>query len=60
MTTFATALKDEIRRLARKVVRAQTAKHARATAEYRREIAGLKKEQKDQDKKIGCLSRVEW
>src|SRR3954452_23919089 len=57
MTTFATALKDEIRRLARKEIRAETAKHARAIAQYRREIAGLKREQKEQDKKISHLSK---
>jgi DNA-binding transcriptional regulator YiaG len=57
MTTFATALKDEIRRLARKEIRTGTAKHARAIAQYRREIAGLKREQKEQDKKISRLSK---
>src|SRR4051812_44501471 len=57
MTTFATALKDEIRRLARKEIRAETAKHARAIAQYRREIAALKREQREQDKKISHLSK---
>src|SRR4051794_3826320 len=57
MTTFATALKDEIRRLARKEVRAQTAKHARAIAQYRREIARLKRQQKEHEKKLGNLSK---
>jgi DNA-binding transcriptional regulator YiaG len=56
MTTFANALKDEIRRLARKEIRAQTAKHARAIAQYRREIARLKRQQREQEKKIGQLT----
>ena len=41
MTTLAIALKDEIRRLARKEIKAQTGKQARAVAQYRREIAKL-------------------
>jgi DNA-binding transcriptional regulator YiaG len=55
MSTFANALKDEIRRIARKEVRAQTGKHARAVAQYRREIARLKRQQREQEKKIGFL-----
>jgi DNA-binding transcriptional regulator YiaG len=55
MTTFAVALKDEIRRIARKEIRAQTGKHARAVAQYRREIARLKRQQREQEKKIGYL-----
>src|SRR3954469_6241704 len=56
MTTFATALKDEIRRLARKEIRAHTAKHAKAIAQYRREIARLKRQQNEQEKRIGRLA----
>src|SRR4029079_2399072 len=56
MTTLAVVLKDEIRRLARKEIKAQTGKHARAVAQYRREIARLKREQRAQDKQIGFLS----
>jgi DNA-binding transcriptional regulator YiaG len=55
MTTFANALKDEIRRIARKEIRAQTGKQARAVAQYRREIARLKRQQREQEKKIGHL-----
>lgn len=55
MTTLALALKDEIRRLARKEIRAQTGKTSRAVAQYRREIARLKREQKAQQKKIAYL-----
>jgi DNA-binding transcriptional regulator YiaG len=55
MTTLAIALKDEIRRLARKEIRVQTGKTSRAVAQYRREIARLKREQKAQQKKIALL-----
>ena len=56
MTTLAIVLKDEIRRLARKEIRAQTGKQARAVAQYRREIARLKRQQRDQEKKIDFLT----
>ena len=55
MTALATALKDEIRRLARKEIKAQTGRTAQAVAQYRREIAALKRQQRDQDKKIALL-----
>ena len=55
MTTLAIALKDEIRRLARKEIKAQTAKHSRAVAQYRREIAKLKRQQREHEKKLAFL-----
>ena len=55
MTTLAIALKDEIRRLARKEIKAQTGTMARAVAQYRREIARLKRQQREQEKKIAFL-----
>lgn len=55
MTTFATALKDEVRRLARKEIKAQTGHTAKAVAQYRREIARLKRHLREQDKKIAAL-----
>lgn len=55
MTTLAIALKDEIRRLARKEVRAQTGRTAKAVAQYRREIAQLKRQQREQERKIAYL-----
>jgi DNA-binding transcriptional regulator YiaG len=55
MTTLATALKDEIRRLARKEVKAQTAKTARAVTQYRRDIAALKRQIRSQDKQLKLL-----
>jgi DNA-binding transcriptional regulator YiaG len=56
MTTLAIALKDEIRRLARKEIRAQTGRTARAVAQYRREIARLKRQQRDHEKKLAFLA----
>lgn len=56
MTTLAIALKDEIRRLARKEIKSQTGKQARAVAQYRREIARLKRQQREFEKQIGFLT----
>src|SRR5687768_108460 len=56
MTTLAIALKDEIRRLARKEIKAQTLRTARAVAQYRREIARLKRQQRETEKKIAHLA----
>jgi DNA-binding transcriptional regulator YiaG len=55
MTTLANALKEEIRRLARKEVKFQTARTAKAVARYRREIAALKREQRAHQKRIAFL-----
>jgi DNA-binding transcriptional regulator YiaG len=56
MTTLAVVLKDEIRRLARKEIRIHTGKQARAVAQYRREIARLKRQQREHEKQIDLLS----
>lgn len=55
MTTLAIALKDEIRRLARKEIKVQTNRTAKAVAQYRREIARLKRLQREQERKISFL-----
>jgi DNA-binding transcriptional regulator YiaG len=55
MTTLAIALKDEIRRLARKEIKKQTGTVSRAVAQYRREIARLKRQQREHEKKIAFL-----
>ncbi len=57
MTTLAVALKEEIRRLARKEIKAATQSTARAVAQHRREIAKLKRQIRDQEKKIARLQR---
>ena len=44
MPNFAVALKDEIRRLARKEARAQSAGVSRAVARHRRDVADLKRQ----------------
>jgi DNA-binding transcriptional regulator YiaG len=59
MSNLAVALKDEIRRLARKEIKAQTGTTARAVAQYRREIAALKRKVRDQEKKIAFLEGQE-
>jgi DNA-binding transcriptional regulator YiaG len=55
MPTLAVVLKDEIRRLARKEIKAHTASTSRAVAVYRREIAALKRQAREQAKKISIL-----
>ena len=55
MNTLANALKDEIRRLARKEIRAQTGKYARAVTQYRRDIARLKRQQHELERKLEML-----
>jgi DNA-binding transcriptional regulator YiaG len=57
MANLAAALKDEIRRLARKEIKAHTATTVRAVAQYRREIAKLKRQLVEQQKKIALLER---
>jgi DNA-binding transcriptional regulator YiaG len=59
MSNLAVALKDEIRRLARKEIKTQTGTTARAVAQYRREIAALKRRIRDQEKRITFLEGQE-
>jgi DNA-binding transcriptional regulator YiaG len=59
MTTLAVALKDEIRRLARKEIKEHTGSTAKAVARYRREIAKLKRELREQERKISFLEAQE-
>jgi DNA-binding transcriptional regulator YiaG len=55
MTTLANALKEEIRRLARKEIKATTQSMAKAVAQYRREIAKLKRQVRDHERSIAAL-----
>lgn len=55
MPNLAATLKEEIRRLAKKEVKAQTNSTKQAVAHYRREIAQLKRQLREQDKKIARL-----
>jgi len=59
MPNFAVALKEEIQRLARKEVKAQTGSTQKAVANYRREIAALKRQLKGAEKKIRFLETQE-
>jgi DNA-binding transcriptional regulator YiaG len=55
MADLAGALKEEIRRLARKEVKAQTGTTKQAVAQYRREIAHLKRQLREQERKVAFL-----
>jgi len=55
MADLAGALKEEIRRLAKKVIKAETGTTKQAVSQYRREIAGLKRQLREQEKKIAFL-----
>ena len=57
MTTLAAALKEEIRRLARKEIKTAIQATAKADALHRHEIAKLKRQIRDQEKKIAVLQK---
>ncbi len=59
MADLANALKEEIRRLARKEIRSETGATKQAVAQYRREIASLKRQVRAQEKKIAFLEDQE-
>ena len=59
MPNLAATLKEEIQRLARKEVKAQTGSTKQAVAQYRREIAKLKRQVQEQQKKIAFLEAQE-
>lgn len=57
MLALALVLKDEIRRLARKEIKAQTSCTAKAVARYRREIAALKRQLGEQGRTLSSLQK---
>lgn len=57
MPNFAVVLKDEVRRLARKEIKAELAVTRKASAQYRRDIAALKRQVADQARQISDLKR---
>lgn len=57
MPNIASALKEEILRLARKEIRRQTSVLKRASAQYRRDIAGLKRQVSDLQRKVTPLEK---
>jgi DNA-binding transcriptional regulator YiaG len=59
MADLAGALKEEIRRLARKEIKAETDTTKKATAQFRRDIAELKRQLHEQQKKIAFLETRE-
>ena len=59
MVNLATALKDEIRRVARKEIKAQTASMSQAVSAYRREIARLKRLVRGHERKLSFLEGQE-
>ena len=58
MPNLAAVLKDEIRRLARKEIRAELAVTRKASAQYRRDIAALKRQVADQARQLNDLKRA--
>ena len=59
MVNVSVVLKDMIRRLARREIKAQTSATKQAVAQYRQDIAKLKRQVKDQQKEIGFLKGQE-
>ena len=59
MPDVANALKEEIRRLARKEIRAQTKTTRKAAIQHRREIAQLKRLIQAQEKKLCSLQSIQ-
>ena len=59
MPNLASALKDEISRLARKEVKSQTGVTKRASAQHRRDIAELKRLVSDLSKRVAFFERQE-
>lgn len=59
MANLAVTLKEEIRRLAKKEIKAQAGTTKQAVAQHRREIANLKRQLREQEKRIALLERQE-
>ncbi len=59
MPNLAHVLKDEIRRLARKEIKAELGSARKASAQYRRDIAELKRRLRDQARQIAALERTD-
>ena len=58
MPNFATVLKGEIARIARKEVRAEIEELKKASVYYRGQIAALKRQVQTQERQIGRLARA--
>jgi DNA-binding transcriptional regulator YiaG len=57
MPNIASVLKEEIRRLAKKEIKAQVGTTKKATAQYRRDIAKLKRQLGQQEREINRLKK---
>jgi DNA-binding transcriptional regulator YiaG len=57
MPNVATVLKEEIRRLAKKEIKAQVGSTKKAAAQYRRDIAALKRQLGQQEREIKLLKK---
>ena len=55
MADLAGAIKEEIRRLAKKEIKSETTATKQAVAQYRRDIASLKRKVHDQERKLAFL-----
>lgn len=55
MSQFVSALREEIRRLARKEIKLQVGATKQAVGHYRKEIAQLKRQLQEQGKQLGLL-----
>lgn len=58
MPNLAGVLKQEIRRLARKEIKAELVASQKASVQYRKDIAALKRQLRDQAKQIRSLERA--
>ncbi len=58
MPNLAGVLKEEIRRLARKEIKAELAATRRVSAQYRKDIAALKRQLRGQTQQISALERA--
>ena len=59
MSSFAATLKQEITRLARKEIKANTDSTRRAVAQFRRDIAELKRLAKSMERRLAAIERQE-
>ena len=59
MPNLAHVLKDEIRRLARREIKAELGPARKVSAQYRRDIAALKRQLRDQGRQIAALERAD-
>jgi DNA-binding transcriptional regulator YiaG len=59
MPNIAGVLKDEIRRLAKKEIKAQVGTTKKAAAQYRRDIAALKRALSQQEREIKLLKKTQ-